>query len=216
MRVALIFIALMSLAVHAADTVYVEPENATGNDAIVLHLYSESICCCALIYNMTMRVDDAEIYLDYEVDSEPCTRCYCFAPGMWLEVESEPLAAGSYTVYKVENYYCPPGRPCPMELILPERVGEIVIHGSTPVGRESVSLNPGTDNGIVESAGKRCFLLGPEVVRASLLDPAGRLVDSWNSSGNRRWSVGAPDGVFFLSLSTVTGDRIVERVAWRR
>jgi hypothetical protein len=61
----------------------------------------------------------------------------------------------------------------------------------------------------------RCTL-AQSVVRADLLDPSGRVVDSWTSRGGRTWHIGVRDGVYFLSLTTATGDRAIERVAWRR
>jgi hypothetical protein len=186
------------------DSVYVIPEAPTVEDSLLFNLFSHSICCCAAIHDKTVSVSDTVIYLDYAVDSEPCNYCDCVNLGEWLAFESGPLATGTYGIYKVEQYYCAPGDPCPLEMIMPVRVGEVTIGDGT-----SIVGNPG----VVRNRGAS---VAGTVVKARLLDASGRLVRRWQGPAGEIRTEGVPEGTYFLESRTAAGKLSVSKIAVTR
>lgn len=128
----IICILISVLAVHAADSVWVEPAQPTNHDSLTFHLFLEDNCCCTQYHNVQPSVvGDSGIYLSFESDTRQCAVCMCFAPGSWLEVAMGPVTEGVYDIYKVDNMYCPPGEVCILSAAIPVKVGRIIVSGPT-------------------------------------------------------------------------------------
>jgi hypothetical protein len=133
-RRALIVLLCAAATGFAADSVWTAPARPTVDDSITFHLFSLSVCCCAEYHNDKVLVNDTMITLSFAVNSEPCTRCNCFAAGDWHEFKTGPLAAGTYGIYTAQDYYCKPGDPCPMigMPVIMVRVGEVTVYEDAP------------------------------------------------------------------------------------
>ena len=125
-----------SLAKAAAgprDTVYVNPLYPTTSDSLHFTLYNAYHCCATIYRGNSVSVSDTIIYLSYTYDDTLCPYIDCFAAGSETNFSSKPLTAGTYGIYKVESYYCPPGRACPLFLLMPTRVGTVTVSPAASV-----------------------------------------------------------------------------------
>ncbi|MFH1760745.1 MAG: T9SS type A sorting domain-containing protein [bacterium] len=109
------------------DRVNVIPESPSAGDSITFNLFNISHCCCVIYQNKSISVQDTAIYLSYEADDRSCALCRCFMQGSWTDFKTGPLKPGKYGIYKAEQYFCPPGEPCPAIMIMPKRVGEVAV-----------------------------------------------------------------------------------------
>lgn len=115
------------------DTVYVTPQQPTSRDSLTFLLFSTGHCCHTVYYNKTVSVNDTMIFLSYRYDDSLCAFPECFIPFSNTTFSSGPIAAGAYAIYKVESYYCPPGRACPLFLLMPTRVGSVTVSPAASV-----------------------------------------------------------------------------------
>ena len=125
-----------SLAKAAAgprDTVYVTPHHPTTSDSLYFILYNAYRCCGTIYRGNSVSVSDTTIYLSYTYDDTLCPYVNCFAAGSETNFSSKPIPAGRYAIYKVESLYCPPGRACPLFLLMPERVGTVTVSPAASV-----------------------------------------------------------------------------------
>jgi hypothetical protein len=109
------------------DTVQVLPANPTIKDPLTFNLFLADACCCSGFYSQSVSVTGTDIYLSYQINSNPCMLCDCIAAGKTVTFKSNPLKAGTYTIYKAESPYCPPTQPCPMLALMPVKVGSVKI-----------------------------------------------------------------------------------------
>ncbi|MDD5675560.1 MAG: hypothetical protein PHC61_15425 [Chitinivibrionales bacterium] len=113
------------------DTVTCTPLTPTINDSLDFSLFVANLGCGGTVHYDTVLVADTNIYLSFSY--EACAACDCISLGQWIPFHSKPLMAGTYSINKLQIYYCPPGMLCPAIAFLPERVGQVTVQSATAV-----------------------------------------------------------------------------------
>jgi hypothetical protein len=159
--------------VALGDSVQVAPTHPTVKDSLTFNLFLADACCCTGFYNQSASVVDSIIYLNYEIDNNPCMLCNCMAAGKTISFTHSPLKAGIYAIYKAPSIYCAPKQPCPYIALLPERVGSVKVSVSTAVeaprtvrGGAAGKQNKGTDMRRYDIRG---CLIGASTLKATRL-----------------------------------------------
>lgn len=128
MRIFFFILALLPCLAFGGDTIlYCVPANPTTADSIKFSLFTEDYCCCAQFSNTSAVVSDSTIYLSYSANNLPCTACMCLLRGASINFYTAPLKAGTYTIYEMKPYYCPPGQICVAVMPPPVKVGEVTV-----------------------------------------------------------------------------------------
>jgi hypothetical protein len=125
------------------DTVYVTPAKPTTSDSITFLLKNWQHCCGTVYRNQTVSVSDTMIYLSYTYDDSACPYIRCLVAGSQVKFASQPIAAKTYSVYKVESRYCPPGQACILSITAPQFVGKVTVAcvtGVMPVNTGATAL----------------------------------------------------------------------------
>jgi hypothetical protein len=150
----------------AGDSVYTTPAKPTTKDSITYNFYDSDACCCAQFVNPTVSVSDTIVYLSFSVNTAPCQLCKCSAAGAWNAFKGGPFKAGKYAIYREQSFYCPPGSLCPAIVLLPVRIGQVVVAPDTttypqfrltpqsPAPQDSVSL------WFVKGTSQSCYPVG--------------------------------------------------------
>jgi hypothetical protein len=112
----------------AVDSVHVTPAKPTTRDPLTLELYNGDLCCAVRYYRDTAMQYDTTILLSYEYDDSLCPFILCLVPGSRHEFRLDPVPAGTYGIYKLEQRYCA-GPICPQGPIVQRRVGEVTVTG---------------------------------------------------------------------------------------
>jgi hypothetical protein len=145
MKILACIMMLLPCLAFGSDTVLCMPEKPTTADTIKFRLFTEDYCCCAQFSSTGAGVSDSAIYLSYTAFILPCKTCICLLPGAWIEFYSTPLKAGTYTIYEMKPYYCPPGQICLAVMPPPLKVGKVTVTSApTKTIREKTCLpSPG-------------------------------------------------------------------------
>jgi hypothetical protein len=193
----------------AGDSVYTKPAKPTTKDSITYNFYDSDACCCAQFVNPIILAEDTEVILSFSVNTTPCQTCACIAAGAWYAFKGGPLAAGRYGIYRQQFIYCA-GLVCPQIVLLPVRIGEVVVTNPAAVEQKAPDKTPA--NGLVLLRTKNTLTLDyslsqPGTVRIKILDArgicAGGIFDRQATSGLNRffWTAAMP-GVYFMSVET--------------
>jgi hypothetical protein len=194
--------------VAGGDSVYTVPARPTVKDPITYNFYDVSSCCCAEFVNPTVMVQDTIVYLSFSVNTDPCQLCRCLVPGAWNAFKGGTLKAGKYAIYRMETFYCPPGRVCPAIIMLPVRIGQVTVMGTTGAIVASAVAMPAS--GLTFAQEKSTVHLGYTLaqqgqLRVKVFDArgilAGVLYNGQASAGTHRFSwTAAAQGIYFLSV----------------
>ena len=122
------------------DSVVVTPASPTTRDSIAFSLFGANLGCGGTVHNDTVIVGDTCIYLSFSY--EECLACDCISMGQWIPFHSKPLNTGTYGIYKMQNYYCPPGSACPAIATVPVHVGQVTVHTTTAVRSIANAFTP--------------------------------------------------------------------------
>ena len=191
---------LAKAAIGPSDTVYVTPQHPTASDSLHFTLYNAYNCCATIYRANSVSVSDTIIYLSYTYDDTLCPYISlngsCFAAGSETNFSSKPLTAGTYAIYKVESYYCPPGRACPLFLLAPEHVGSVTVgpaasvrptRGDRALLRGNCLIVAGTSVSATIARSARGTLRAYDV-RGALI---GEVFNGWMPAGTRHFNMGA-------------------------
>jgi hypothetical protein len=211
-----------SLAKAARDTVYVTPQHPTTSDSLHFTLYNANHCCATIYRGNSVSASDTIIYLSYSYDDTLCPYVDCFAAGSETSFSSKPLAVGTYAIYKVESYYCPPGRACPLFLLAPERVGSVTVSPAASVRSAFRGTAPATALDIA-GQGVLVTLAAPGRAILRVYDVSGRLVtELYNgrmAAGVHRFAIGSlrpAAGTFIVKLEVDGKMSLVKTAALAR
>jgi hypothetical protein len=191
------------------DSVYTIPAKPTTNDSITYNFRDSDACCCAVFENPAVSVQDSAVVLSFSLNSSACQACLCVAAGgKSYAFKGGKLPAGHYGIYRQESPYCPPGQPCPLYVLLPVKIGEVVVTNATSVMPEQPKAMPA--NGLSISLVKRSINLqyaqkysgriGVSMFNARGI-LAGELFNGQMPAGmhNFAWTAAAP-GIYFVSV----------------
>ena len=220
MKILACIIGLLPCLVFGADTVLCVPENPTAADAIKFRLFTEDYCCCAQFSSNGAGVSDSTIYLSYTANTLPCTACRCLLPGAWIEFYSTPLKTGTYTIYELKPYYCPPGQTCLAVMPPPVKVGEVTVGPAATTTMQERTRLPLSGFSIINRGGP-VFQVGFSLhseswINVSVYDAQGRLTatlfDNNVSQGNHSlyWNSSGRNGTYLVCL-TRNGNLIASR-----
>jgi hypothetical protein len=189
------------------DSVSVTPKNPTTKDSITYNFFDADACCCAAFVDPAVIVQDNIVYLLFSVNTAPCMVCLCAGAGKWNAFKGGRLKTGRYDIYKQENIYCPPGQACPAIIMLPVKIGEVVVTSTAVSG--NLPAAPKAD-GIIFRQEKNTVTMGymldrPAHMRISVFNARGmsigRLCDGQAGAGTHGYSwTAAAQGVYFMSL----------------
>lgn len=192
------------------DSVYTVPAKPTTKDSITYNFLDSDACCCAQFVNPTVSVVDTMVHLSFSVNTAPCQTCRCLAlpGGARCAFKGGPLKAGTYAIYRVQSFYCPPGTVCPMIVILPVRIGAVVVTG--PASAEQAVPKVAQQGKMALTWDRNSILMDyritqPIRVRVNVFDARGCLAtEVYNgdaSQGAYRYSWKAPKaGVYIMSV----------------
>lgn len=209
MRIFICILTLLPCLAFGADSVYFVPSKPTSADSITFHLHSENLCCCAVYNGNSVSVMDTQINLNFFFDNNPCETCRCFSTGSWTQFKSGPLQAGTYAIYERGSINCPPGTPCPAN-ILGVLVGRINISPAANVMLDHSKLS--FSHFSIKQNGGSSFQMDfslPSVsrVKISIFNLQGKIVatpfDNNASRGNHSiyWNASGCNGTYLVRLT---------------
>jgi hypothetical protein len=191
------------------DSVYTTPARPTPKDSITYNFYDADACCCAVFVDPSVSIVDTMVRLTFSVNTAQCDLCRCILPGARQAFKGGPLKAGKYGIYRAQSFYCPPGSLCPAIVILPVRIGEMVVSSSTTdvLWQAPPSMRTG---GLMLSQERNTIHIGYELsqpghMRVRIFNAQGIMVkdlrDGESPAGMQRFSWTAPSqGVYFVRV----------------
>jgi hypothetical protein len=194
----------------AGDSVYTTPAKPTTKDSITYNFYDSDACCCAEFVNPSVSVSDTMVDLVFSVNTAPCQACRCLLPGAWHAFKGGMLKAGRYGIYRVQSFYCPPGTVCPAIVLLPVRIGEVVVRtptSATPFAETPKALSTLTLNQVKNMVNLSYYLSQPGHVSVNVYDPRGILAavlyngQAVSGAHSASWTATAP-GIYVVSVET--------------
>jgi hypothetical protein len=203
----------------AGDSVYTTPARPTIHDSITYNFFDSNACCCAEFVNPAVRIQDTMVFLSFSVNTTPCQVCKCAGTGLWNKFKGAPLKAGRYGIYRQQAFYCPTGFACPAIVLLPVRIGEVVVSNTAlrvdprtpdlaPISRLALTRDKNTVT--------MAFSLNlPGLFRVDLFDARGvlkaKIYNGQTGLGPHLFSWTAPaQGIYFMS-ATLNNLTVAER-----
>jgi hypothetical protein len=173
------------------DTVYVLPLHPTALDSLTFTLVNTEHCCATVYSSKMVTVNDTMMFLSYAYDDSLCSSVRCFVAGSQTDFTGKPVAAGRYSIYKEERFYCPPTVNCPMIAFAPVLVGRITVApGSGVLPPQRATANHAVTG--MYLAGTTAWVTVPNSGRVTLraYDLRGALVrelfSGWMGAGTHR------------------------------
>jgi hypothetical protein len=140
-------------------------------------------------------------------------------PGAWNAFKGGTLKAGKYAIYRMETFYCPPGRVCPAIIMLPVRIGQVVVTGTNDVISKPTAAM--TASGLTLAQENKTIRLDYTLaqqgkIRVKVFNArgilAGTIYNGQASAGTHRFSWTAPSqGVYVMSVE-VNGIAVTSRM----
>jgi hypothetical protein len=118
------------------------------------------------------------------------------------------LKAGKYAIYRMETFYCPAGRGCPAVIMLPVRIGQVVVTGTTDVFSKPTAAI--TASGLTLAQENKTVWLDYALAQQGHVNVkvfnargilAGTIYNGQASAGAHRFSwTATAKGIYFLSV----------------
>jgi len=202
------------------DTVTVTPQKPTSKDSLHFDLFTLLWDCCTQYYKKTVSVSDTMIVLSFEYSD--INTCECIVAGSHTVFACGPQKAGKYAIYKAPSIYCPTP-PCPVAVLRPVRVGEIVVSAPSAIA-SPLPVAQGARfswRNMGKGAQLECRLSEPGRLSAVVYNAGGMRVEQiYNghiSAGLHgfSWTAAAP-GAYFLSVELNDAQVVTRKIVVNR